>query len=252
MGRLESKAVIITGAGSGMGAAMAARFVMEGARVVAVSRTRAKLDRLVATIPGAAEQLLPVELDVAAADAADVIVDAALERFGKIDVVVNNAGIGDGFQLAGEVSDEVWRRTMEVNLEGPMRLCRRVIPVFVEQGHGVFIATSSVADRLGGRSGAAYTASKHALTGLMRSIAATYAERGIRANTISPGWTATEMTAGAELSRDGYRQFKDLAALVPRVAQPDEVAALALFLASDESSMLNGSVVVADTGWSVR
>ena len=255
-GRLAGKTLIVTGAGSGMGAAMLARFVAEDGRVVAVSRTAEKLTRTVEhvcdTVDGAAERVVAVAVDVTVDDAARHIVEEALAAFGRIDVLVNNAGIGDGFQMAGEVTDEIWRQTMAVNVDAPMRLCRQVIPHFVEQGEGVLVATSSIAGDRGGRSGAAYTASKHALTGLMRSIAATYADQGIRANTIAAGWTATDLGPGAPISRGGYRQWKEVAALNRRIADADEVAQLALFLASDESSMLNGAVIAADAGWSVR
>jgi len=250
-GRLQGRTVVITGASAGMGAAMLERFLAEGACIVAVSRGEERLSRrLEAT--GAVDRVAPVAIDVTLPEAPQLIVKAALERFGRLDVLINNAGVGDGFQLAGEVDDEVWSRTMEVNLNGPMRLCRRAIPVFLEQGNGTFIATASNAGERGGRSGAAYTAAKHGLIGLMRSIAATYFDRGIRANVIAPGWTATEMDAGATVSADGWRKFRAVAELNPRIAEAAEIAELALFLATEESRALNGAVVTADSGWSVR
>jgi NAD(P)-dependent dehydrogenase (short-subunit alcohol dehydrogenase family) len=234
-----------------MGAAMLGRFIAEGANVVAVSRGMQRLrERIDATEQP--DRAVAVAVDIVQPGAAEAIIAAALDRFGRLDVVVNNAGVADGFQLAGEVSDEVWDRTIEVNLSGPMRLCRRAIPVFLEQGHGVFVATASVSGLRGGRGGAAYTAAKHGLIGLMRSIAATYFDRGIRANTIAPGWTATEFAAGATVSREGLRRFRAVSAINPRIAEAAEISNLALFLASDESKALNGAEITADSGWSVR
>jgi NAD(P)-dependent dehydrogenase (short-subunit alcohol dehydrogenase family) len=251
MDRLRDKRVVLTGAGAGMGAAMLGRFLDEGAQVVAVSRTPERLSKRLEELDGDG-RVFPISIDVTVPEAPDLVVETALAKMGGLDVVVNNAGIGDGFQLAGEVEEDVWRRTMEVNLDAPMRLCRRALQVFLEQRAGVFVAVSSNAGERGGRSGAAYTASKHGLIGLMRSIAATYFQDGIRANTIAPGWTATEMEAGAPLSRTGWSRFKDVAAINPRIAEAVEIADLAVFLAAEESRAVNGSVVTADSGWSVR
>ena len=231
------------------------RFVAEGARVVAVGRTEERLRRQIA-LTGADDRVAAVPIDVALPDAPDKIIDTALELFGGLDVLINNAGVADGFQLAGEIEEEVWARTLDVNLTGPMRLCRKAIPLFVEQGGGTFVATASIAGERGGRGGAAYTSAKHGLIGLTRSIAATYFDRGIRANVIAPGWTATEMDAGAKagakVSREGWRKFRAVAEINPRVAEADEIAEIALFLASDESRALNGAILTADSGWSVR
>jgi NAD(P)-dependent dehydrogenase (short-subunit alcohol dehydrogenase family) len=190
-----------------------------------------------------------ITADISSAADADAIIAAAGP---KLDVICNNAGILDHLRLVEEVSDEEWERVIAVNLTGTFRLCRRALKVMLAQGHGVITNTASIAAFGGGRGGAAYTASKCGVVGLTQSIAAAYGERGIRCNAICPGGTATGMAhtkAGAEnaLSADGLALLGRLTGK-PKPANPDRVAQVAVFLARDEASRINGVALPVDGG----
>jgi NAD(P)-dependent dehydrogenase (short-subunit alcohol dehydrogenase family) len=169
---------------------------------------------------------------------------------GRIDVLANVAGIMDWFLPAHEVDDDTWDRVMAVNVRGPMTLCRKVLPGMMERKSGAIVNVGSAASQGGGSAGVAYTASKHALLGLTRSIAWTYRAEGIRCNIICPGGVATNIISTATpRSQWGLERVSAFHALGVRTADPDEVAALISWLASDEASNVNGAVVTVDAGW---
>jgi NAD(P)-dependent dehydrogenase (short-subunit alcohol dehydrogenase family) len=179
-------------------------------------------------------------------------VDLAITRHGRIDVLVNNAGVMDYMQGIGELSDDIWRRVLGVNLDGPMFTMRRAVPRMVEQGGGAIVNIASTAGIEGGAAGAAYTASKHALVGLTRNTAWMYATRGVRCNAICPGATRTnigETMPADRMDPAGAARTRAYAALIPAVLGPEDHAALALFLASDEARHINGAIIPADAGW---
>lgn len=248
--RLQGNVAIISGGGSGIGAATARLFASEGAQVVLTGRRAEPIEALAAELDGIA--IAGDATDPAHAPAA---VDAAIARFGSVDIVVANAGVGLGGSV-GAVSDEDWDQTLDVNLTGAMRLARAAIPAMTTGGGGSIVLVSSVAGFVSAPSSAAYVASKAGLIALAGSIAVDHARDGIRANALCPGWVRTPMGDEAmdELAEtrgitreDAYRAAT---ALVPsrRAGQPEEIAACALFLASEESSYVSGTTLIVDGG----
>jgi len=250
--RLEGKVAVITGAGSGMGLAMATRFAAEGASIVAGDWNGERLDAAVAAIKASGGTIVGAQGNIAEQATAAGLVDLAVSTYGRIDILVNNAGVMDYMQGVGELADDVWRRVIGINLEGPMFTCRRAVRQMLEQGGGAIVNIGSTASLHGGAAGAAYTVSKHGLLGLTRSTAWMYAKRGIRCNMICPGGTATNIAESMPQDRldpTGAMRAGEFAAIIPGFLMPTDIANLALFLASDEAKMINGAVVAADGGW---
>jgi NAD(P)-dependent dehydrogenase (short-subunit alcohol dehydrogenase family) len=248
--RLDGKVALISGGGTGIGAATARLFAAEGAKVVVTGRRLEPIEAVAAESNGLA----------VAGDTSDPIhvgeaVAAAVATFGRLDIVVANAGLGFGGSV-GDVHDEHWLRTLEVNLTGPMVLTRAALPAMLEGGGGSIVLVSSINGLVGTTDSAAYGTSKAGLLGLARSIAVDYGPRGVRANALCPGWVVTPMADeemdGLAAARGIARQDAyDLATVdVPlrRAATAQEIASCCLFLASDESSIVTGSVLVADGG----
>jgi NAD(P)-dependent dehydrogenase (short-subunit alcohol dehydrogenase family) len=250
--RLKNKVAVITGAASGMGRAMAELFAREGAIVVAGDVHAARLTELSAVLAPGGYALHTVVGDIGERADAEALVRAALDRHGRIDVLVNNAGIMDHMAGVGELTDDVWHRVMRVNVDGPMYASRVAVPAMLAQGHGAIINVASIASLSGGAAGAAYTTSKHALLGLTRSTAWMYAQRGIRCNVICPGATKTniaESMPADELDPVGAARAGQFATLIPAWLEASDIAELALFLASDAARYINGAVITADGGW---
>jgi meso-butanediol dehydrogenase / (S,S)-butanediol dehydrogenase / diacetyl reductase len=248
--RLEGKVALISGGGTGIGAATARLFSAEGAHVVVTGRRPGPIGSVADEVKG-----LAVAGDTSDPAHAAEAVAAAVAAFGGLDVVVANAGVGFGGAV-GDVDDEHWRRTLDVNLTGPMVLVRAAVPAMLERGGGSVVLVSSVNGLVGTTDSAAYGASKAGLLGLARSIAVDYGPRGIRANALCPGWVVTpmadeEMDGLAAEKGIGRQDAYDLATVdVPlrRAATAQEIASCCLFLASDESSIVTGAVLVADGG----
>jgi NAD(P)-dependent dehydrogenase (short-subunit alcohol dehydrogenase family) len=250
--RLQGKVAVITGAASGMGLAMAVRFAAEGASVVAGDWNAERLEGAVSQIKAAGGTITGAQGNIADQATAEGLVDLAISAYGRLDVLCNNAGVMDYMQGVGELSDDIWRRVLGINLDGPMFTSRRAVRYMLEHGGGSIINIASTAALHGGAAGAAYTASKHALVGLTRSTAWMYATRGIRCNAICPGATRTnigETMLPERMDPTGSQRAQQFAALVPAYLEPEDIAALALFLASDESRHINGAIIPADGGW---
>jgi 3-oxoacyl-[acyl-carrier protein] reductase len=245
--RLARKVALVTGAGSGIGRASAERFAAEGAQVVVVDVRGA--DETAATIAAAGREALALATDVGDEEAVAAMADAALERFGRVDVLMNNAGILDSYEPAAETSTETWNRILGVNLSGQFFTSRALLPQMVERGDGAIVNVASTAGLNGGNGGAAYTTSKHAVIGFTRQLCFDYARKGIRCNVICPGAVETGMTKEIFASPDAAVMAAVESAPIGRWAQPEELAAAALFLASDEASFVSGAVYVVDGGF---
>ncbi|HYF77790.1 MAG TPA: glucose 1-dehydrogenase [Symbiobacteriaceae bacterium] len=247
--RLKDKVAVITGAGSGMGKEMAKLFAAEGAKVVAADIVPTGVEQVVAEITAAGGTATAVVANVAKEDDVEAMINTAVNTYGRLDVLVNNAGIMDRATPVADCSDELWNRVMAVNLNGPFYACRLAVPIMQKQGGGSIINTASVAGVRGGAAGVAYTSSKHAVLGLTKNIAGYYAKDGIRCNAICPGAVATAIGIGGEPHQGGLEQLMKVSATSPRVAQAQEIATVALFLASSDASFVNGVALVADGGW---
>lgn len=238
--RLANKTAIITGAGSGIGLAMAKAFTREGAKVIGVDIRADRIDALPEAVPG----VVPVVADVTNGADIDRIVDVAGP---ELDIVCNNAGILDGMAPVDETSDETWKRVLDVNLTATFRLCRQAIPVLLAHGGGVILNTASGGGPRGGRAGAAYTASKFGVVGLTQNIAVTHGPQGIRCNALAPGSTFTNIGEGVDFKESGLHLItRDSEAPLP--SAPDRIAEAAVFLVSDEASHVNGVILPVDAG----
>lgn len=247
--RFEGRTAVITGAGSGMGAAMARGFHAEGAAVIAVDVDEAGLDATIADLGGEAARAQPVVLDVTDREAVATF-GAGLDR---VDVLCNNAGILDDYAPAHETDWDLWSRIIAVNLTGPYLMAHAILPRMLAWERGAIVNTASIAGFVAGGGGAAYTTSKHGLIGFTKQLAFDYGRRGIRANAICPGAIATGMTVELRTPELGNEHVDAAIEATPagRWGEPEEVAALALFLASDEASFIHGVPVLVDGGWTL-
>lgn len=244
--RHSGKVALVTGAGSGIGLATVCRLAAEGATVVGCDIRPDAVDEARAAVPDGIFHVA----DISDPQATDALVDDALAVHGRIDILANVAGINDSFMGAHEVDDATWDRVLAVNTTAVMRLCRRALPSMMEQRRGAIVNIASISGLGGGASGLAYTASKHAVVGITRSIAFMYRDEGVRCNAICPGGVRTNiLKTSPPPSEWGFERLAKFHALGVRIAQPDEIAALLSWLASDEASNVNGAVVTADGGW---
>jgi len=251
--RLAGKVAFVTGASRGIGEAVARRFAAEGARVALAARDEAACTRIVRDIESQAGEALAIGCDVTLAISVSNAIAAAVSRWGRIDVLVNNAGLGGPTPLE-DPDDARWNAILATNLTAAFRVTREAAP-FLPRGARV-INMSSVLGRFGVAGFAAYCASKHGIIGLTRALAVELAPREITVNAVCPGWVETEM------ARDGFRRIgkqtgkteedgrQAAAKMAPlgRVLDPSEIAALAAYLASDDARNVTGQAIVADGG----
>jgi len=241
MKRLENRVALITGASRGIGRSIALAFGREGAKIVATARTRDALDALTEQLRQMGSEALAVTADLSVEGDIQRIVDEALKRFGRIDILVNNAAIIHERVYLEDFNADLWRNVLEVNLTAPALLIKAALPSMKANNSGKILNISSIGGRKGGKGRSAYRASKAGLISLTESVAAEVKPYGIDCNCICPGAVDTE----------GYREAfgRKGKAENPRLIEPDEIAALAVFLASAESFVITGTAIDAFGRW---
>lgn len=243
--RLQGKVAVVTGAGSGMGLAMVERFCAEGAKVVAVDVTGAQNDLAMRIGPNC----IGVMADVSRSTDVIIMLNTAIDRFGRLDILCNNAGIQGPLALTADYAEADWDRVLAVNLKGVFLGMKYAIPLMLQTaGRGSIVNTSSMAALVAFPQLPAYSASKGGVSVLTRQTAAEYASQNIRVNGILPGAIDTGMTRG--MPADYLKGAVD-ATLMGRIGTPAEIANLALFLASDEASFITGTLTAVDGGYTL-
>lgn len=260
MSRLAGKVAIVTGAGTGVGRSCMKLFAEQGARVVGVSRTRANLDETLANVKKAGGTGICVAADLAQESSAAEVVAATLKAYGGVDILVHAASVGYSWaeKSPGSMNDIVtteaakWREVMAINLDSCFYMCREVIRQFKQQNRGgAIVNVASISGFQGLAAAHTYTAAKGGMINLTRSLCVAYAAEGIRANCVAPGFIATPMVASV-LSLFDDPAIADRLTPMHRPGTPEEIAYGCLYLASDEASYCNGTVLVIDGGTTAR
>ena len=245
--RLKDKTAIITGGGSGIGLATARAFCKEGAKVILFGRRK---EKLISAADELGESVLIVQGDMTHNDDLDQLINKTLNNFKGIDILVNSAGLYNGAPLH-EISDSQWDGIMDINIRSIFQLTRRVLPIRMVQKSGSIVHISSILGLIAVPQVAAYNVSKGALNQFSRSIAVEYGSYGIRSNSICPGLIETDMTADlmkdASLMQEWSKEYP-----IGRFGKPEDVASACLFLASDESSFITGTLLPVDGGFTAH
>ena len=251
MNRLEGKVAIITGGNSGVGAATAVKFANEGAKVVITARREAQLEEVAAKIREMGGEVLPICSDISKVEDAKRVVTETLAAFGKIDILINNAGVLDnGLKAIDSFTDDDMNRVIDINTKGTMCMTREVSVEMAKTGYGSIVNVASVAGVMG-CGGAAYVASKAAIIGLTRHTALRFAGTNVRCNALCPGTIVTPMVAGmsaANMDMNIFGQMMKHNDLKVQPCFPEDLANMLLFFASDESRAITGQSIVTDFG----
>ena len=244
---LKDKVAIVSGAGSGIGRAIAITYANEGAKVIVADINEAHADETVKLIQENGGDAFAVKADSSIATENKKLVEITVEKYGKLDIACNNAGIGGPAKPTGEYEPEEWDKVIALNLNGVFYACRYQLEQMEKNGGGSIINIASVHGQVAAPNSPAYTASKHAVVGLTKNIAAEYATKNIRCNAVGPGYIETPL-----LSANLDQKTQDaIAAKSPinRLGTPQEIADLVAFLSSDKSSFTTGSYIIADGGY---
>lgn len=255
MDRLINKVAIVTGGGGGIGGATARALAREGASVLVVDINGEAATSVADGIQGAGGIAASFSADLSIEHEVEAVTAEAVNRFGRLDVLHNNAALTDSDFLSAdtavtELSVEVWERTMAVNLRSQMLMCKHAVPIMVNGGGGSIINMSSGASLKGDRTRTAYGVSKAGVNALTMYVATSHGKKGIRANTILPGLVITDAVR-AHLKEDMLTSLSK-ATLTPSVGQPDDIADVVVFLASDESRYITGQMIAVDGGMSAH
>ena len=240
--KLQDRVAILFGGTSGLGEATAKAFAKEGAKIVVTGRDEKDGNRIVKDIRDRNQDVIFVKADVTEKTDIQAVVDQALTTYGQIDILYNGAGIHDAYDNAVELEEDFYDKLMAINVKAPYLASKMVIPHFIEQGGGTIINVGSQATQMAGPGGSAYVTSKHAILGFSKQLAFDFGSQGIKVNTLSPGFIKTPMTEGIDDER-----LERIPA--ERAGKPEEIAALAVFLASDDSNYMQGANVLMDGGW---
>ncbi|WP_277246008.1 SDR family NAD(P)-dependent oxidoreductase [Micrococcus terreus] len=243
--RFAGKSVIVTGAANGIGRATAERILREGGRVIAADISEERLAEFAQS--AGTDQLVTVTADLTKAESVQKVIDAAGEQ---IHGLANVAGINDDFSAIHEVSDAMWAKVFAVNVDGLVRLTRAVTERMLAAKSGSIVHVSSEAGLRGSASGVAYTASKHAVIGITKSMAFMYAKEGIRTNVVAPGGVATGIPMEPQLAEFGNAKLTEARGNIPGLGTAEQLAASITFLLSDDGTNINGAVLASDGGWS--
>lgn len=247
--RFEGKCVVVTGASSGMGRKIALDFAKEGATVIAVARRLERLEEIAKEAEDFAGKILPYQGDISLEEVNNGMIDYAVKECGKLDVLVNNAGIMDEFTPIGELTDELYNKVMAVNLNGPIYAMRKAVQVMLEkETKGNIVNIASIGGVCGARAGVAYTASKHAIVGATKNTAYMYAGK-IRCNVVCPGGVETEvMNSQTNISQFGVgRIMAGLDTSIP-AGKVEDISTAVLYIASDDAKFMTGAEIVIDGG----
>lgn len=248
--KLQDRVAVVTGAASGMGKAIAKLYAQEGAKVVVADLNVEGAKTVVNEIESQGGTATAVKVNVAELKDIENMIDTAVKEYGTLDILVNNAGIMDSMEPVGEIADEKWDLLFDINTKGVMRATRKALPIFLEKQRGVIINTASTGGLNGAHAGVAYTASKHAVIGITKNTGFMYAQKGIRCNAIAPGGVETNIGSTMKnINEFGVSRTKLAQSVMPRGGKPEDIAQVALFLASDDASFVNGAVIIADAGW---
>jgi NAD(P)-dependent dehydrogenase (short-subunit alcohol dehydrogenase family) len=245
----ENKVAMVTGGGSGIGAAMARRFAEEGATVVVADLDEKAAGKVASAIEKDGGTAVAVRQDVGDPESVEKSVDFAVQKFGRLDVAVNNAGITGDLSPTADYSLEGWDKVIAVNLSGVFYGMKYQIPAMLRLGGGSIVNIASILGSVGARDSAGYNAAKHGVVGLTKTAALEYSSEGVRVNAIGPGYIETPLLNALDSEvHDGLVDLHPIG----RLGKPEEVAELALFLASDRASFVNGSYHLVDGGYTAQ